>query len=63
MCVWSQGHDPIAMEDTWNAAMDRNAPLRKGMPARGSGGAALHERASGMYRGLPGEDKELMDRN
>lgn len=51
MCVWSAGHDPIAItEPWWNTHVAAMLPwtvmylFRKAMPKRGSGGVALHVR-------------------
>ncbi|GAB0192592.1 hypothetical protein GRJ2_001724500 [Grus japonensis] len=51
ICVWSQGHDLIAVTQTWwdsshdwNAVKDGYILLGKGRPARRGGGVALYVR-------------------
>ncbi|GAB0206453.1 hypothetical protein GRJ2_003110900 [Grus japonensis] len=51
VCVWSQGHDLIAITETWwdrshdwNAVMDGYVLFRKDRPARRGGGVALYVR-------------------
>lgn len=71
MCVWSQGHDPIAItEPWWDTRVAGMLPwmvmhfFRKGTPARGSGGAALHVREQLEWIKIYlKKDKELMDKD
>lgn len=71
MCVWSVGHDPIAItEPWWNTHVAAMLPwmvtylFRKATPARGSGGVALHVREQLEFIEVClGKDKKLIHKD